>query len=203
MAVKYHVKTSHPDNLIALHNFKGGYCGISNVENGTTNVCYLVRRDIVKEAGGLKYFEDQFLKQNPLLRYIFDNSDFLFDKPLTINEISFATKGPIEDHILMAGDSAGMITPLCGNGMAMAMHSGKLLSECIAQHIRTINHTRRAMELTYISVWKKNFSRRLWLGRQMQKLFGNHLSSTFAVNLALHIRPIASALVRNSHGTPF
>jgi flavin-dependent dehydrogenase len=32
----------------------------------------------------------------------------------------------VQDHVLMLGDAAGMITPLCGNGMSMAMHSAKL-----------------------------------------------------------------------------
>ena len=33
--------------------------------------------------------------------------------------------------MLMLGDAAGMITPLCGNGMSMAMHASKLAYEAI------------------------------------------------------------------------
>jgi len=32
---------------------------------------------------------------------------------------------------LMIGDTAGLIHPLCGNGMAMAIHSAKIASELI------------------------------------------------------------------------
>jgi flavin-dependent dehydrogenase len=31
----------------------------------------------------------------------------------------------------MIGDSAGMIAPLCGNGMSMALHTSKLAAGCI------------------------------------------------------------------------
>jgi flavin-dependent dehydrogenase len=31
------------------------------------------------------------------------------------------------EDMLMIGDTAGLIHPLCGNGMAMAIHSAKLL----------------------------------------------------------------------------
>jgi flavin-dependent dehydrogenase len=41
--------------------------------------------------------------------------------------VSFEEKKNVEDHMLMIGDTAGLIHPLCGNGMAMAIHSAKLL----------------------------------------------------------------------------
>jgi 2-polyprenyl-6-methoxyphenol hydroxylase-like FAD-dependent oxidoreductase len=51
-----------------------------------------------------------------------------FEKPLTISQVSFEEKC-IENHIIMIGDTAGLIHPLCGNGMAMAIHSAKLATE--------------------------------------------------------------------------
>ena len=203
MAAKYHLQTDLPDNLIALHNFQGGYCGISKVENNVTNLCYLAHRDTVRNAGDLPSFERDVLCKNPLLKHIFDNSHFLFDKPLTIGEVSFATKGPVEDHVLMAGDAAGMIAPLCGNGMSMAVHSAKLVSETIIRYATAKSFSRAVLESHYTEQWRKNFANRLWLGRQMQRLFGNHAASSVAVNLALYIKPLARQLVRNSHGQPF
>ena len=49
----------------------------------------------------------------------------LFEEPVTIAQISFAKKTQIENHVLCIGDAAGMITPLCGNGMSMALHAIK------------------------------------------------------------------------------
>jgi flavin-dependent dehydrogenase len=203
VGVKYHVKVHHPDDLIALHNFKGGYCGISNVEDGRTNLCYLTHRENLKRFKNIKEMEEETLFHNPLLKNIFRDSEFLFEKPETINEISFETKLPVENHILMTGDAAGMITPLCGNGMAMAIHSSKILCELLIESLAKAHFSRDALEREYAIKWNKLFKRRLWLGRQVQKLFGNEWTSNAAVSLAINIRPIAKMIIRNTHGNPF
>ena len=52
-------------------------------------------------------------------------------------------------HILMTGDAAGMITPLCGNGMAMAIHSAKIVSDLIIKHTRQEKFSRGQLEQQY------------------------------------------------------
>ena len=200
--VKYHIRTEHPDDLIALHNFSGGYCGISKVEGGITNLCYLTHRNLLRATGSIRSAEETFLFKNPLLRYIFSNSDFIWSKPEVINEISFASKTPVHKHILFAGDAAGMIAPLCGNGMAMAIHAAKIVSELVRLFAQN-RIERNDLEARYSSIWNKRFSARLWKGRQIQKLFGNAIASNMAVNLMLFSRPLANAIVQNTHGKVF
>ncbi len=202
VGVKYHIRIDHPRGLIALHNFKDGYCGISNVEDGKTNLCYLTHRSNLKKHGDVRRMEENVLFRNPFLRSIFGKAEFLFDKPEVINEISFASKNPVEDHILMIGDAAGMITPLCGNGMAMAIHSSKVACDWIHSFLGN-NITREQMETGYAKQWGDLFARRLWTGRQVQRLFGAETASNFAVNLVKHVRPVANLLVRATHGEAF
>jgi menaquinone-9 beta-reductase len=203
VGVKYHVRTDFPTDLVALHNFEGGYCGANNVENDITNLCYLVHRDVVRKQGGIEALETQVLKSNPHLKYLFDNSDFLFDKPETINEITFETKEPVYNHMLMAGDAAGMITPLCGNGMAMAIHASKIVSDLIIQFCKDKNYTRLQLESDYARKWKMLFERRLWQGRQIQKLFGSALASNISIHLLLYSKPLAKSIVKRTHGEVF
>jgi flavin-dependent dehydrogenase len=204
VGVKYHIRTSHPANLIALHNFRGGYCGISNVEDGKTNLCYLTHRENVKRFKNIPQMEKSVLFENPFLQKIFTTSEFLFEKPEIINEISFETKEPVSNHILMVGDAAGMIAPLCGNGMAMAIHSAKILSELIREHFEKENFSRELLELEYRRAWHKTFAQRLRVGRFIQnKLFGSAFTSNLAVNIAIHSKPVAKAIIRNTHGKSF
>ncbi len=203
IGVKYHIRTDHPANRISLHNFKDGYCGISNVEDGKSNLCYLSHRNNVRKFGNLPDLERNILFKNPYLKSLFENSDFLFDRPETINEISFETKQPVENHILMLGDAAGMITPLCGNGMAMAIHSAKIASELVIKHLKQTNFERSQLETEYSNEWKILFKRRLWAGRQIQRLFGSEWASNLAVNLARSSKPVAGFLVAQTHGNPF
>ncbi len=202
LGVKYHIKYDMPEDLIALHNFQGGYCGISHVEGSRLNLCYLSERANLRSFGSIPEMERGVLYRNPFLKDIFTQGEFLFDSPKVINEISFATKKPVEGHMLMAGDSAGMITPLCGNGMAMAIHSGKVLSELVVDYFAD-HRERLKLEATYSREWHKLFAKRLWIGRRIQSLFGGVFHSNVAVNLARSVKPVAKFLVSKTHGKPF
>ena len=122
----------------------------------------------------------------------------VFEKPLVINEITFDTKEPVDSHVLMCGDAAGMITPLCGNGMAMAVRSAKILSETILRNWD--NFDRRKLEREYTSNWNSNFRSRLMVGRQIQKLFGSNAMSSFAVSLANGSSFVTEKLIGLTHG---
>ena len=200
VGVKYHIATSFPDDVIALHNFQDGYCGISKIEGDTYNLCYLSHRNNLRKNGGIKAMEESVMWKNPHLKSIFQNADFLFDKPEVINEISFERKEPVNHHILMAGDSAGLITPLCGNGMAMAIHGAKIVSEIL---IKYQLRDRELIEKEYTAAWEKQFRGRLWAGRQIQRLFGSDSLSNVAVNLARYAKPLASRLIEQTHGEEF
>ena len=203
VGVKYHIRTNHPDRLIALHNFSGGYCGISNIEGGKTNLCYLVHRDKVKACGSIRTVEEAVLSVNPHLKEVFSNAEFLFEKPETINEISFETKEPVWNHILMAGDAAGMIAPLCGNGMAMAIHAAKLASDLILEAERK-ELPLNWLERSYAHQWRALFAKRLWIGRMIQNnLFGKAWSSRMAVELLMTSGHLTRYIIRNTRGKTF
>ncbi|KEO73610.1 NAD(P)/FAD-dependent oxidoreductase [Anditalea andensis] len=195
IGVKYHVKTDFPSHIVALHNFEGGYLGINKVAKDTFNICYLGSKHQLKKYGNISEMEKQVLHKNPIISALFHNSDFLFEKPEVINEVNFSSKEPINNHILMIGDASGLITPLCGNGMAIAIHSGKLAAEAILQ-----NKNRNDIERQYVDNWTKNFKTRLRVGRTVQKLFGTNLSSNIAVALLQKSSYIGTQIIKNTHG---
>jgi flavin-dependent dehydrogenase len=198
IGVKYHIKTDYVRDTVALHNFTGGYCGLNAIEADKYNLCYLGSRDQLREFGSVEAMEREVLYQNPVLRRIFQESEFLFEKPEVINEINFEPKKPVENHILMAGDAAGLITPLCGNGMAMAIHSGKLAAEAILG-----GRSRSDVESIYRDKWTAEFRQRLWVGRNVQRLFGSGGASVLARNLLDHAPFFAKQIIKNTHGRPF
>ena len=202
IGVKYHIKGDFENNLIGLHNFHGGYCGISKVEDDTFNLCYLSLRATMKKLGTVRKLEEKIIMQNPFLNRIFNTATFVFDKPVVINEISFASKEPVSDHILMSGDAAGMITPLCGNGMAMAIHSAAILSEQVHWFLSGKTN-RNDLEYRYSLLWRKNFGFRVWAGRQIQKLFGTRVLSNLAVSLIKNSGLLSGWIMKQTHGKYF
>lgn len=203
VGVKYHLRDEFPNNLVALHNFEGGYCGINKIEDNKTNLCYLVHRSMLKKHGNIEALEKNVLYKNPHLKELFTNSEFLFDKPETINEISFETKEPVLNHMLMVGDAAGMITPLCGNGMAIAIHASKIAGELVEKFLKNDNFPRAQLEADYEKQWRKAFAARLWFGRQVQHLFGSAAASSLTINLLLYSKPLAKQIVKGTHGKVF
>jgi len=102
----------------------------------------------------------------------------------------------------MIGDAAGMITPLCGNGMSMALHSSKLAAYCIDLFLKKLI-SRKQMELEYEHQWKEQFSKRILMGQRLQSLFGSELVSNLFVG-GLNLFPfLAKGIIRKTHGKPF
>ncbi|MFY0600800.1 MAG: NAD(P)/FAD-dependent oxidoreductase [Cyclobacteriaceae bacterium] len=203
VGVKYHLRTDLPSNRISLHNFNGGYCGISQIEDQKFNLCYLTHREPLRKFGSIGAFEKAVLSRNPFLKDLLDNAEFLFEKPEVINEITFEKQEPLYDHIFMCGDAAGMITPLCGNGMAMAIHSSKILSENIVQAFDETSFDRSRLEKNYADAWSRQFSTRLWAGQKIQHLFGSGRSSGIGVSIGKYLRPVSKFLISQTHGQPF
>ena len=202
IGVKYHLHYHQPKNRIALHNFKDGYAGISAVEDNRYCFCYLTTRQNLQQHGSIPAMEQAILYQNPHLRHIFSEAEFLYAKPEVINEISFATKTCVEEHMLMCGDAAGMITPLCGNGMAMAIHSGKLAAEEVVRYFSN-GLNRQHLEQQYTLAWKKQFERRLQVGRTVQQLFGAPVLSEVAIGVLKRMPAAVKYIMRQTHGQPF
>ena len=206
LAVKFHLRVDFPDDLIQLNNYHNGYCGISKIEAGRHCMCYLAHRDDLRKYGSLPALEENVIKKNPYLKEIFNTAEFLLTRPEVINEISFEKKQPLENHILMSGDTAGMIAPLCGNGMTMAIHSAKILSHIIIKHYKPQNFTpatRAAIENEYVTAWNKQFAQRLWTGRQLQRMFGNNTATAVMLNTLNAVPPLTRYLMGKTHGRPF
>ncbi|HMO31798.1 MAG TPA: NAD(P)/FAD-dependent oxidoreductase [Lacibacter sp.] len=203
IGVKYHIRTRHPADLIALHNFADGYCGISQVEDGICCLCYLTSAENLRRSGNsIAGMEARILQRNPHLRRIFSEAEFLWEQPVTISQVSFAAKSQVEAHVLLLGDAAGMITPLCGNGMSMALHAGKLAHRFMHNFLQgTIS--REAMEQQYQQAWRQQFSKRLYTGRSIQSFFGHPTLTEILVRSFRSFPFLAQPLIRLTHGTPF
>jgi flavin-dependent dehydrogenase len=203
-AIKYHALLDHPKDTIALHNFKNGYCGISAIEENRFCICYLTNAiNLHNNQNDIRLMEQNVLYKNPHLKKIFNSAVFLFEKPLAISQISFDQKQQIEDHILMIGDAAGMIAPLCGNGMSMALHSSKIAAANISYFLRgKIGHS--DLERQYEQTWRNVFNKRLNNGRRIQQLFGKPLlTNIFIPFVHLFPKAVSQYIITKTHGKTF
>jgi flavin-dependent dehydrogenase len=202
LGVKTHIKAEFPEDLVALHNFKGGYCGLSKVESNAINLCYITTFKAFKKHKDIESFQEEVLFKNKALKHIFENSRPVFDVPLTISQISFETKSPVENHILMCGDSAGMIHPLCGNGMGMAIRSAQLASQLIIEYLENRIPSREALEHQYTKQWNANFSQRLSMGHAIAAIFRNDSLAALLLGLLKLCPWMLPKIIKRTHGKP-
>ena len=200
LAVKGHFKADLPSNLVGLHHFDGGYCGVSEVENDVVNICYLASFKTFKKFEGIPDYESSVLSKNPFLSEIFDKAKPIFDKPLTISQISFDKKNPVEQHILMIGDSAGLIHPLCGNGMAMAIKSAQIASNLLNDYYQKTILSRKELEEQYKLKWNKNFKNRLQTGRILGKILQHSKLAEILLQLLIAFPFLLPLIIKNTHG---
>jgi len=95
-----------------------------------------------------------------------------------------------------------MITPLCGNGMSMAMHGAKLAYDEINSFLRQ-KISRNEMETNYAKNWKKQFASRLAIGRMVQTLMGNEFSTGLFLKLMNAMPLLSKTIIRSTHGKTF
>ena len=203
VAVKYHIHTDWPAHLIGLHNFENGYCGISRIEDNRFCLCYLTTAANLKKAkGSIPLLEQDLLCSNPVLKKVFLNSTRAEGFPVTIAQVSFSKKTQAEKNVLLVGDAAGMITPLCGNGMSMALHSSKIAYELAHRFLQNELNLQQLLQEYHLQ-WNRNFGRRMAAGRTLQQFFGRKLLSNLFVSLFLAFPRLAAGTIRQTHGKPF
>ena len=203
LGVKSHYRLdSFPDNLVGLHNFRGGYGGLSKTETGAINFCYLVNYQSFQEENNVDAFNTKVIRKNPFLNTFLKDAEPIFDEPLTIAQISFGQKKAVENHMLMCGDSAGLIHPLCGNGMAMAIHSAKIAAELLHSYLKENGRQRGNLEKAYADQWNDTFSKRLWIGRWLQALLLKEKFSSIALSMIIKTPWLLNRLILSTHGKP-
>jgi flavin-dependent dehydrogenase len=206
VGVKYHAYCRELPDQISLHNFNGGYCGISKIENDMYCICYLIRANRLQNeqigSEKIKMAEKNHLWKNPYLKTLWQEANFTFAKPKVIAQVNFSPKALKEQECWMVGDAAGMIPPLCGNGMSMAIHAGVMAVEAAGIWLNQRGSLQEAFQ-HYQKNWKEQFQTRLQTGRALQLFFGNDRASNAMVNFLKPFPRIVGYLESKTHGRPF
>ncbi len=122
--------TSLVSDAIELHLFEGGYAGLVQQEDGSANLCMAVRKSKLTQASGnpLRLLE-QIAEHNP---YLSDRLSFIGVDP-AIESIAAIPYGWIGRETVAGqfrlGDQAACIPSLAGEGIGLALASGKRAAE--------------------------------------------------------------------------
>ena len=146
--------------------------------------------------------EATILYKNPFLKKYFTESAFLFDAPLVISNVTFQKKGTYKNNFFLAGDAAGSITPLCGNGMSMAMRASKLLADLMTNYFSGAISKEELIK-QYDVIWNKNFSTRIKTGYYLQHLFGKKHTTDISLKILNKLPLLTKKIISLTHGQAF
>ena len=119
-------------STVAVTFFDGGYAGLQPVEGGRLNLCLLVDGAHYRELGNWPALLAR-LTREPALAALGD-AEPLLPRPLAISRVPYGhLAGPTTDGLWRLGDQAAVIPSFCGDGMAIALESGRLAATMLAQ----------------------------------------------------------------------
>ncbi len=122
------------NDTIDLYSYARGYLGVSSVEGGAVNICGLVHAGRLDgHRGGWETFVGKLPEEGEHFRRLLATHEPAQDQFLTSEPVIFAARSPVVNGILMVGDAAGLIDPLAGNGMAMAIQSALVAATLISR----------------------------------------------------------------------
>ena len=159
-----------PSNTIELYSFSRGYLGVNSVEGGVTNICGLVH---ASRLAGLKGRWDAFVEtiraEEPALEELYARHEPAQDGYLSSEPVIFRARSAVEGGVFMIGDASGVIDPLTGNGMAMAIQSALLAAPMLLRLLESPAR-RTAIEDEYRALHHRFFARRIAWSRRVALL---------------------------------
>jgi flavin-dependent dehydrogenase len=144
---------------VHLYFFRGGYCGLSRVEDGVVNFAGIASEKELRRVGGGWEGFTQHVRDihSTLSRHL---------EPLSPDgEIQSTPTLLFEEHsaafhdILAVGDAAGVRDPFTGDGQASAMSSGVLAAGTLGEFLSG-NLSSGDLTARYASLWSKRLGAR-------------------------------------------
>jgi flavin-dependent dehydrogenase len=147
-----------------IYFYRGGYGGLSSVENGLSNLCFIARARDVRNCGSdpLRVMREVVCSNKRAGRT-------LSEARASSAWLSVALEGFGRREVVPAsglftiGDAASFIDPFTGSGMLMALESGEIAAHVIAGHLKRLRSDQgfEAMNGQYRALYGARFNARL------------------------------------------
>ncbi len=166
VAFKAHLRnTGVAPGACEIYFYRGGYGGLSSIENGLSNLCFIVNaRDVRRCQSNAHRVMRSIVCCNQraslTLREAVPHSDWL-----AVSLEGFGRHSPTPvDGLLTIGDAASFIDPFTGSGMLMALESGDLVANTIMRCLPQRHELQlRTLSEQYRAAYGRQFNSRLRL----------------------------------------
>jgi flavin-dependent dehydrogenase len=141
-----------------MHVRRGQYCGVAPVPGDAANVCLVVPGPTrIDDPAALLA---QTIAREPAIRDRFAGAAMV-DRPVVLGPLAVDARDAGMDGLLLAGDAAGFIDPMTGDGLRFAIRGGELAAEAVlaalsGRQARPHVALRRARRREFAMKWRFN-----------------------------------------------
>jgi menaquinone-9 beta-reductase len=162
IGVKAHFRETDPQPSTDLYFFEHGYCGVQPIAADIVNACAMVRSD---HATSLQ----EVLALHPKLAERAAGWQAV-SQPLSTAPLVYRAPQPVRDNILFVGDAAAFIDPFAGDGISIALRTGRIAAECLREFLRGRSSLASAVA-TYRQEYDRQFAPLISAAARVRSLF--------------------------------
>jgi len=176
-----------------MHVRSDGYIGVAPLPGDIANVCVvrelknIFRAQRVNAEGVI----DLAVRQDPVLRERFASARQI-SEVTSLGPLAVECRAAGYPGLLLAGDAAGFVDPMTGDGLRFALRGGELAAEAALRELAT----GAAACISLQAARAKEFGSKWRLNRGLRALAGSPRSVAIAANLSKRWQAPVRALVR-------
>jgi flavin-dependent dehydrogenase len=155
-----------------IYFYRGGYGGLSSIENGLSNLCFIASaRDVRARRSDANRVMREVVCKNQRAALTLErarlNSPWL---AVSLEGFGRSSVAPL-NGLMAIGDAASFIDPFTGSGMLMALESGELAADAISDYlngtptVRSLDNLRSVYALRYRATFNFRLTLCAWLRR--------------------------------------
>ncbi|MCA1614662.1 MAG: FAD-dependent monooxygenase [Acidobacteria bacterium] len=165
VAFKAHLEGARgAPGVCEIYFYPGGYGGLSPVEGGLSNLCFIARaRDVRARASDAERVVREVVGRNRRAAHTLEGARAC-DRWLGVSVESFGRHEPAPfPGLLAVGDAAAFIDPFTGSGMLMALEGGELAASAVSRWLARGTEDFGPLAREYRAAYATRFDARLRL----------------------------------------
>jgi flavin-dependent dehydrogenase len=178
-----------------MHLRRGRYIGVAPLPGGLTNVCLVRTWQRGDEPHGqAEAMLRRELSGDPMLRDRFSRAR-LVTAPTVLGPLGVDVAAPAIDGLLLAGDAAGFVDPMTGDGLRFAVRGGELAA---AGALTALERGWNGVHGWIDDARRREFGAKWRFNRALRALVGSQTALRVAEALAPAAPSVVRAIVRNA-----
>lgn len=186
---------------VELYFFPQGYGGLSLIEGGLVNLCFIANERTFKKVGGDAFrVMEETVMSNRLARERLDGAEVV-GKWHSVGPLAFGHRRLSQNGVIAIGDASGMIDPFTGTGIQIALRTGEIAAEAICESFKRDSEQLFDKTLErYSSRYEAEFGRRMKAAGLLRVAAFSPAVASFAASILARAPALTRRMVRATRG---